>query len=72
MDRAVKVTEETLAIITEANDGVTPRIEERTTYFVTLDDPNMYNMILSEKDFHDNFKFTGPELEHQFTEVTGL
>ena len=69
MDFAVKITEDNLYLITQANEGVTPKIEKGPTYFLTSDRPDKYNLILPERVFRAAFTFVESELENQFAEI---
>jgi len=68
-DRAVKISEKTLDMITFANRGVRPELTEETQYFITCGHTTCVNVILPEKDFHLAFEFTETESETEFKNV---
>jgi hypothetical protein len=68
-DRAVKISEKSLDMITVANGGVRPEVTEETTYFITCGHDTCVNLILPEKDFRLAFEFTETESETEFKNV---
>lgn len=66
---ALKVTRENLDILSQANAGLRPHVEKKTTYFITPGDPNESNVILDEAAFRRYYEFVEPEREHEFTLV---
>lgn len=51
MRYALQITENNLPLIAILNDGVTPRIEYGTTYFVYDSDPEGHSRILSMAEY---------------------
>lgn len=57
-DLIIPITEDTLELITEANGGVTPQIEEETTFFV-YKGPNTPAEIIGIFEFEDRYSEFG-------------
>ncbi len=69
--RAVRVTEKTLDMIADVNDGIRPEQEcvDLPTYFVNPDDDDDYNQLITEEIFRDNYRFVEEEKPNEFAKV---
>lgn len=69
MIRAIKITEATLPIIAQVNDGLMPEIEDVTTYYIDWCDDGIYNDVVDEHTLQQSFNFVNPEIENDWNEV---
>lgn len=65
---AVKLSPESISMISVVNGGVRPHLYS-STYFITTDDANGHNDILGAKAFFDKYEFVEPEKADEFVEV---
>lgn len=67
-DYAIRMTKDNLDKITPRNGGLRPATNN-SAYFITTDDPEKHNLILTTSNFRRNFEFVEPEKDDDFTEV---
>jgi hypothetical protein len=66
---AIRINEATLDRIANENGGVTPQIEEESTYYLRPFNPDHDSAILSEEDFRNKFFPVTEEHADQWFEV---
>lgn len=69
MDRAIEVKPVNRHFIELVNNGEYPTVGKVKTYLVVSEDPQKQNLLLSNSQFHRNFRFCTKERPNGFTYV---
>lgn len=68
-DRAVKITEKSMEVVTRANGGEPPQKVGRVSYFIKSDKPGVEPLVLPQHIFRKNFEFIEEESDTTMSRV---